>query len=201
MLKNTCTTPLTIKQLTLTGESPEKFVIPQLDLPETLAVDAQLSISMTFVPNAEEIFSAELEIIHNAGTQRNTVLLRGAGKTQTGSRPTRLYPDVPYVAGEPAYEPLERSSLWKVYAGISAGLLIITILYAIYLRRLRKGPQDKKPDYDENAPKMFHPGTIGGTPEARLDQDTLCELADSMGYFKSAQPGRKLNVAASIKAT
>ncbi|MCP4288721.1 MAG: hypothetical protein GY792_30575, partial [Gammaproteobacteria bacterium] len=38
-------------------------------------------------------------------------------------------------------------------------------------------------------------------PEARLDQDTLCELADSMGYFKSAQPGRKLNVAASIKAT
>ncbi|MDM8543712.1 SUMF1/EgtB/PvdO family nonheme iron enzyme [Desulfococcaceae bacterium HSG9] len=112
----------------------------------------------------------------------------------------RLYPDVPYIKSI-IQTPLIRSAVWMKYAVISAIIFIIAIIYAIYLFRLKKGPKDREPEYDKDAPGYFNLGTIGAKPLPRLDDETLAFLADSMGYFQSRQPGRMLNVPASIKAT
>jgi len=112
----------------------------------------------------------------------------------------RLYPDVPYIKSI-TQETIVRSTVWKIYAVISAIIFIIAIIYAIYLFRLKKGPKDREPEYDKDGPGYFNLGAIGKKPLPRLDDETLVFLADSMGYFQSRQPVRMLNVPASIKAT
>ncbi|MCI0526705.1 MAG: hypothetical protein L0Y56_04535, partial [Nitrospira sp.] len=56
-------------------------------------------------------------------------------------------------------------------------------------------------DWDPNGPRHFRVGMIGGKPAPRLDPSTLDQLADSLGYFQSEQPGQELDVLASVKAT
>jgi formylglycine-generating enzyme required for sulfatase activity/uncharacterized protein with von Willebrand factor type A (vWA) domain len=55
--------------------------------------------------------------------------------------------------------------------------------------------------WNENLPRLFRPSTIGGRPALRLDNETLDQLADSLGYFQSEQVGNVLDVPASIRAT
>ncbi|MFO1429396.1 MAG: formylglycine-generating enzyme family protein [Candidatus Competibacteraceae bacterium] len=57
------------------------------------------------------------------------------------------------------------------------------------------------PIWDEKLPRLFRPGIIGGKPAPRLDNETLDQLADSMGYFQNEQVGSRLDVHASIRAT
>ncbi|MCP4423113.1 MAG: hypothetical protein GY803_01340, partial [Chloroflexi bacterium] len=113
---------------------------------------------------------------------------------------TRSYSNVPTVKGV-QYAPLESSRLWLLPGGLFLALLCVAESYRRYLRRLERGPQDRPPDIDPRAPKMFRSAAIGGSPSPWLDDETLCELADSIGYFKSRQAGKRLDVAASVKTT
>jgi WD40 repeat protein len=211
-LENKGTAPLTVEKILLKGEFPEPFAFPvtfpvtfpALNFPQSIPVNGKLMIPVSFVPGTEKTFIAELEIIHKGHKGENgsdTVVLRGTGKEQIEPDVRkRLYPNVPYVKSI-SQKPLERPTTWMKYAGISAFILFITLIYAFYLYRLKRGPQDKAPDYNEDAPGYFNPGTIGAKPLPRLDEETLGFLADSMGYFQSQRPGRMLNVPASISAT
>ncbi|MCP4699936.1 MAG: PEGA domain-containing protein [Gammaproteobacteria bacterium] len=204
------------KELTITNTGDKDLVIDEISLPEemlemfnaelppfpwTIPPQTHKKFPVSCLLKEAKLFTAKLTILHNAEHRSDTVLLKGLGLEEDEKTVRkRLYPNAPYVQ-DVKYEALKPSKTWQKYAGLVMVLGIITLLYGLYLRHLRQGPQDRKSVWDENAPKMFHPGTIGGKPQDWLDQETLSELADSMGYFRSEQPGRKLDVAASIKAT
>lgn len=112
----------------------------------------------------------------------------------------RLYTDVPYVA-DIRYELLESFPLWQRYAGIAVFFFFAALLYGLYLWRSHKIPEDEAPVYNPDGPRHFALGSIGGEPAPRLNDVTLNELADSMGYFQSSEGGHRLNVVASIQTT
>jgi formylglycine-generating enzyme required for sulfatase activity len=177
-------------------------------LPLTLSQGQSIKIPVTFTPRTVQNYKAELKILHNAENSSDTVSLLGTGQGATPNEAKRLYPDVPYVK-DTIYEAPERSKEWLIYAGISAIILLLTLLYALHLWRLAKGTNskrsakkaEKQTNWNEKGPLFFHPGIIGGNPAPWLDEETLSYLADSMGYFKTAQPGKILNIASSIKNT
>ncbi len=112
----------------------------------------------------------------------------------------RIYPNVPVVkAIIPIPNP--EAGRWQAPAGIASLLLLITLVYGAWLWRARKPPFDLAPPWHAELPRHFRPGTIGGPPLPRLDKDTLDHLADSLGYFQSEQPGKTLDIPASIAAT
>ncbi len=201
ILTNVGAAPLKIENIILKEQSPDIFQVSPFDFPITVPINEEFVIPVSFVPKTAKIFIAELEITHNAENNSDNVALKGTGMEKAApSVRKRLYRDVPYVK-DIKYDKLERPTIWMKYAGISVVILFITLIYAIYLRRLKKGPQDNVPDWDRNAPMYFNPGSIGGKPLPRLDEAFLSDLADSMGYFKGKQAGKVLNVPASIKAT
>lgn len=112
----------------------------------------------------------------------------------------RLYTDVPYVASI-SYEPLESWQRWHLYAGLATGFLFAALLYGLYLWRSRRIPEDAPPPYNPDGPRHFPLGSIGGQPAPFLNNTTLSELADSLGYFQSQESGHRLDVGASIQAT
>ncbi|MCP4699715.1 MAG: SUMF1/EgtB/PvdO family nonheme iron enzyme [Gammaproteobacteria bacterium] len=204
-LRNSGKALLTIERIILLKPSPPSDVSPfSVDQPvRTLPPGEQLAVPVFFKPAAEGRFSAVLEIHHNAKNKTDTVKLFGEGRiepSQEEDKAKRIYENVPYLK-KVIYEPLQRSETWKHFLALSALLLLLTLLYWLHLRRLKTGPHDKKPAWDPKAPRFFHGGAIGGKPEPFLDDETLAHLADSMGYFNSEQPGKRLNVPASILAT
>ncbi len=112
----------------------------------------------------------------------------------------RRYRDVPHIRDIQSI-PLDMPGTWQYYAAIAAALLCLTLLYALWLWRAHKLPQDAPARFDPAGPRRFSPGTIGDTPAPWLDAATLDHLADSMGYFTTEAGGRELDIAASIKAT
>lgn len=112
----------------------------------------------------------------------------------------RRYRDVPAVETINLI-PLDLPATWQRYAAGAAGLLCLTLLYALWLWRKQKLPEDAPAGFDPAGPRYFSPGVIGGSPAAWLDAAILDHLADSMGYFSSEEGGQNLNVTGSIKAT
>jgi len=89
----------------------------------------------------------------------------------------------------------------KKYAGMALLFLLSSLLYAIYLLRGRKPPRDKPAVWNEEGTRHFPLGSIGGKPAPRLSESVLDQLAESMGYFRSEEIGRDLNVTESAEAT
>ena len=100
-------------------------------------------------------------------------------------------------------EPLSpaASTQCQGYAALAAFVLLVALLYSLYIWRSRKIPQDEPAYWDPAGSRHFSLGSIGGQPAPRLDDETLNQLADSMGYFQSQQRGKALDVPASIEAT
>ncbi|NNJ84518.1 MAG: hypothetical protein HKP13_06220, partial [Gammaproteobacteria bacterium] len=113
----------------------------------------------------------------------------------------RLYRNMPYVDKIEYYPLPTPSRAWMAYSAIALLFLLAAMGHGIYLHRSRKVPEDEPAGFDPNAPRHFSLATIGGPRAPMLDDDLLDHLADSMGYFQSEQPGRILDVAASIDAT
>jgi formylglycine-generating enzyme required for sulfatase activity len=183
--------PLRILEMVETQDADEVFQPTFPDLPATLETEAELAVPVVFRPSAAGDFDGEIRIRHDAGEEAATVALQGSGV---------VYRRVPFVA-KIRREPLERSTSWLMPAAIAVVYFMLVIWCWNWLRRLEKPPLVQAPKVDPKKEKFFHPGDIGGKPEPRLDEATLAELADSMGYFRSEEPGRALDVAASIRAT
>jgi len=199
-LKNSGAAPLIIQEMRLIETAPNDFEVHFPQLPLTLQPGEEITLKTVFSPKSEggTPVSGTLEIRHNAAEQAETVSFEGICAGEHRTRPeNRLYSNVPFVK-ELRYPPRRRLSVQLLLTIIPAGL---TLFYFLCLWRLKQGPRDKAPLIDKNAPQMFHPGVIGASPQAWLDAATLDEAADSMGYFQSAEAGRRLNVTASITAT
>ncbi len=50
-------------------------------------------------------------------------------------------------------------------------------------------------------PRLFRTGLVGGGFAARLDRQTLDRMADALGYFRSEESGRNLDLQASVEKT
>ena len=83
----------------------------------------------------------------------------------------------------------------------TALLWLLTFAYGIVIWRARKIPKDKKPDFNLNLPQHLALEQLGGKPAGQLDQQTLSQLADCVGYFVSDNGSKTLNIPASIAAT
>lgn len=117
----------------------------------------------------------------------------------------RLYSNAPNIKQLPSM-PIARSRQWLQYAAIAVCFLAGGAGYGVHLKKSRKTPEDPipedhAPEWNPDGPRHFPLGSIGGQPAPRFETEALNQLADSMGYFLSQQPGRVLNVAASIEAT
>jgi hypothetical protein len=84
---------------------------------------------------------------------------------------------------------------------VQAVLLLLFLGNVVLLLWRRWPPKPKPSAVDAALPRLFDPGTIGGRPAPRLNDETLDALADSLGYFRSAAPSRELDIAASVVAT
>jgi hypothetical protein len=129
--------------------------------------------------------------VEQTGTYSSTSTLTPTG-TST-STPTLTPTPTPPLPGP--------EDPWKLYAAMAAFGLLGALLYGLLLWRRHRGPADQAPEWDRAGPRHFSLGAIGGQPAPRLDDETLGQLADSMGYFQSEESGRTLNVEASIEAT
>ncbi|MCP4656042.1 MAG: hypothetical protein GY856_11565, partial [bacterium] len=101
----------------------------------------------------------------------------------------------------PVVEEVPLPKAWQLPATLSTILLLGILGHVFWLRRARRPPVDEAPIPDLQAPRLFRTNTIGGPPEARLDRETLDQLADALGYFCSNQLSDALDVSSSIEAT
>lgn len=100
--------------------------------------------------------------------------------------------------GPPVQLPVEHS--WRDQAGVVGLFSLLTLGYAIFLWVLGNLPTEHKLAWDPRGQRHFPLGQIGGKSAPHLDSVTLDQLADSLGYFQSEAPGKRLNVRASVEA-
>lgn len=207
-ITNRGTAPLVIDSLALAGTQAGLFETIRDYSGVVIAPDSSMQIALVCSARVQGDFTDTLQIFSNKADSPHRVTLRATGfilqdtlqVTRPPSERKRLYTNVPYVKSI-TYSPLEKLDDWKWSALIAMLILVITVIYAVYLWRSRKIPEDKPPVWDENKPRHFSMAAIGGKPAPRLDDATLDQLADAMGYFQTEQPGKMLDVPASITAT
>lgn len=110
----------------------------------------------------------------------------------------RLYKNVPYIK---EIKKVERKAEWKIMAWIAAGLGFVVIAYLIYIWKSTKIPEAKAPEWNDDLPRLFQLGIIGGKPEPLLDSETLDKLAVYMEYFQTEYPDDTLDISASVEST
>lgn len=176
----------------------------EYDVSHLLEPSESRPIIITFAPDDEVTGhrAAFLEITYEGQTSQQQIALSGRGREaeRIVDERTRLYSNIPYVANI-SYEPLGFASRWQSYAGMSIFLICAVLLYSLYLWRSHQIPQDKAAYWDERGSRHFPLGSIGGSPRQRLNDDSLNQMADSMGYFRSRHSSKVLNVTASLEAT
>ena len=201
-LTNESSSTITVTSV-ITGPHASDFSLDADYASLSISAGDTLTITVCFAPTSEGDLDATLIIAPDGVDSPQYVALQGTGGV---AEPTpdplaerkRLYRDVPYVK-DIEYVPI--STNWQRLTAFAVFFLLAALGYAIYLWRSRKIPEDRAALWDKDKPRFFPLGSIGGEPAPRLCDETLNQLADCMGYFKSAQSSRVLNVLASIEAT
>ena len=140
-----------------------------------------------------------LHLVHEDGRMFQRVTLKGfCLKPRVEPRPVsrwRQYPTLPHL--EIRQQPSTDAVLGTSYISLACFMLLAFLLYGLWLRV----PEGREARWRQTGPRHFRLGELGGTPAPRLTDAVLAELADSMGYYQSQEPGRMLDVDASIEAT
>jgi hypothetical protein len=121
----------------------------------------------------------------------------GVGTTTRGTTTAQEQFSLTANADPPRQLPSEGS--WWDYAGVGILTAALLLLAVLLYRLLAHREPDEGPAFDPEAPQHFRRGDIGGRPVPRLDDETLSQLADSLGFFRSELPGKRLDVVASVK--
>lgn len=111
--------------------------------------------------------------------------------TNNAATPTPIVPPVPNKSTW--YE-------WRYWTGIVLGFLPLLFGYGIFLLRIGKNESEAPLSWDPDAPRYLPLNKIGGQPAPHLDSAILDELADALSYFQSRQPGKHLDLRASVEA-
>nr|VFJ56799.1 MAG: hypothetical protein BECKFM1743C_GA0114222_101854 [Candidatus Kentron sp. FM]VFJ57092.1 MAG: hypothetical protein BECKFM1743A_GA0114220_101823 [Candidatus Kentron sp. FM]VFK11467.1 MAG: hypothetical protein BECKFM1743B_GA0114221_101834 [Candidatus Kentron sp. FM] len=197
--------PVTIRGLALTGPDAGAFLVPagpEEAIPAvSLGEGQQQALSVAYRPTLDGTHTANLDIQCDSPPCPRAILL-GRGEYKLADVPaTRLYPDMPYVDRIEYYPLPAPDRSWLLYAALAVLSLLAAMGYGVHLYRYRKIPEDRPAAFDPEGPRRFSLTEIGGRPAPILSDALLDHLADSMGYFQSERPGRKLDVAASVAAT
>jgi hypothetical protein len=99
----------------------------------------------------------------------------------------------------PTQVPLETD--WRsILNSIGLGLLVLALAH--FCKRVwARLKSEEKSEWNEEGPRYFRLGSIGGDPQPQMDASSLDQMADSLSYFKSEEPSNRLNDDASVKAT
>ncbi|VFN01796.1 MAG: hypothetical protein BECKG1743D_GA0114223_108511 [Candidatus Kentron sp. G] len=195
--------PVTIRGLALTGPDAGAFQAPASPgemIETTLIAGQQQALFVAYRPTLEGTHTANLDIQCDSPPCPRAILV-GRGEYRLIDAPaTRLYPGMPYVDRIEYYPLPAPDRTWLLYAALAVLFLLASIGYGVHLYRYRKIPEDRPAAFDPEGPRRFSLASIGGRPAPILSGALLDHLADSMGYFQSGRPGRKLDVAASVAA-
>lgn len=121
--------------------------------------------------------------------------------TPTERPKMRVYENTPHVTITYTQDSQIFGKDWQLLAAVTGGLPAVLFAFALFVRRTTQIPDDKAPEYDPEAPRHYRLGQIGGKPPSRMDAEILDFLADFLGYFQSARPGRDLDIEESVKTT
>ena len=163
------------------------------DTATPLAPGESRLVKARFIPAVAGTYVAEIVFANEERSYEKRIPLLGQGLEPIVEQELPL-PETPE-------EPAPERPPWQMYAGLAGFFLFATLLYGFYLWRKYRVPKDEAPIWDENGPRHFPLGSIGGEPPPWLDDETLDYLADTMGYFQTRWHGRNLDVPASINAT
>ena len=202
-LENPGPGPITLQAVEISGDW-EYFQLPATlqpgAFPRQLAEGERQALTLTYNPTTPGHHTAFLDIRSQAGDNPHAVL-QGHAKQPVTQPAKRRYRDMPYV-DKVEYFPLpEPARGWISDAALALLCLLLAIGYSIHLHRSRKIPEDEPAGFDEDAPRHFPLSRIGGERASMLTDDLLGHLADSMGYFRSEQADRSIDVSASVAAT
>ncbi len=202
-ITNASNGPLTL-DVVLDGAHATDFRLADTYTGHLLPAGEMFTVTVQFSPNPQSVSirAAWLTIRVRDTDIVEAVALNGslAPVRTVSSNQQRRYLDVPYVLDIQSI-PVDRPDTWQRYAALAFALLCLALLYALWLWRAHKIPEDEPASFNPAGSRHFSPGAIGGTPGPWLADDLLDHLADSMGYFQSDERGRELDVRASIRAT
>ncbi len=200
---NDSTKDVRISRYQLEGDAVDEFIVAGAGAGLTLAPGSRGSLIIEFRPLEVGGRSVSLAVHHSGPPDVvSRVDLRGGGISMAEAAPEPAMRDyqVPVVTD---VRPLEGSVPlpWKRSAWIAAALLLLQAAFGAWLWWLRQPPKDEAPEWDPDAPRLFRTARLGGDPSPWLDKETLDRLADTLGYFRSEETGRELDVDRSIEAT
>ncbi len=218
VVKNSGKSNLIVYRVEISGENSTVFDLPEEISKKHILPEKALEIPIMFSPHDIDTYTATLSVYANTKNSPHVVKLVGSLKdkedklvtsTDVPEMPeeklpdTRKYKNILYAEKDPEYDEFGISKEWLIYLGLSIFFLTSTSIFAVFIIKSRKIPEDEEPFWNEDkeSPRHFSIGTIGGKPCPRIDDNTLDQLADSMGYFKSEQTSKFLDIDASIAAT
>ncbi|WP_420645044.1 hypothetical protein [Candidatus Leptofilum sp.] len=192
LITNTGRRPV-VMDVRLEGANPAFFEW-ECDLTTPLSPGESRLVTARFLSEIEGDHAAEIVFAYEEVSYEERMPLLGRGFEPI------IEQDLPPPAILEDSLPNERPR-WQTYFGLAGFFLSATLLCGFYLWRKYFVPKDEVPIWDENGPRHFPLGSIGGEPPPWLDDETLDYLADTMGYFQTRWHGRNLDVPASINAT
>ncbi len=197
---NNAAAPLTVNEVRLTGFARQDYEVrPSLCSKQVLAPAASCRVPVAFIPREEGLRSAFLEVVIIEGS--DTIAgLSGTGIGTPSPDRVRIYPNFPRVSGRQDL-PLADQDAWQRPTALAALLLLVIVAYGTWLWRWRKPPEDRARAWHADRPRLFRPGMIGAAPVPRLEREILDRVANSLGYFQSELPGKRLDILASVRAT
>jgi len=90
---------------------------------------------------------------------------------------------------------------WGDFLGSFSVVVLLIFGWVAISALISKALQDPAPRFTANGPRLFQLAALGDAPRPMLDGATLDRLADSINYFLSARPSKRLNIQATINAT
>jgi HEAT repeat protein len=90
------------------------------------------------------------------------------------------------------------------WTDLLATLGLVALLFLLWMALtalVSKALKDPPPQFNPNSPRLFPFSALGEALKPQLDGPTLDQLADSINYFLSPRPSKRLNIDATIKAT
>jgi hypothetical protein len=141
----------------------------------------------------------------SSGNQNNSQVNANANvNTNDNANPGGQGSGEQYVAITPQVEPPTQVPLetdWRSTLN-SLGLGLLVLALAHFCKRVwERLKSEESSEWNEEGPRYFRLGSIGGDPQPLLDASSLDQMADSLSYFRSEEPSDRLNDDASVKAT
>jgi hypothetical protein len=90
---------------------------------------------------------------------------------------------------------------WVDLAASFGVVAFLILFWSAIIALVSRALKDPPPQFNPNSPRLFPFSALGESSRPQLDGPTLDQLADSINYFLSARPSKRLDIAGTIAAT